>query len=91
MVVKGGAILSIAVNRNNIHAEVAALKKLWPSKRRGTKVISIRVDRRGRLNIARPCCNCIKYLSDNGIVAIWYSKADEHLEYESIGRPYEYD
>lgn len=76
IVVRGGAIVSFAVNHHEMHAEVAALKKLWPSERRGTKVYSLRLRRSGTLGLAKPCTECEEFMSKNGVKQVFYTNKD---------------
>src|SRR5512133_1397237 len=73
MIFRGGSIIATGANHDNIHAEVSALNSLWPSERRGTKVVSIRVTRSGKIGMAKPCVNCERYLRDNGVKTVYYS------------------
>jgi pyrimidine deaminase RibD-like protein len=78
--IRGGAIVAIGVNHGERHAEVVALGKLWPSKRRGCRFVSLRVRRDGSLGMARPCARCEEVLLDNGIARGLYSTADGRME-----------
>lgn len=75
LVIKGGAILSSGYNHGWKHAEVHALEKLWPNKRKGTTVIVIRASKSkfGPLGNSRPCQKCIDFLKENGVVRVIYS------------------
>lgn len=73
LVIRGGAIVATGFNHGETHAEVAALKKLWPSERRGTRVLSVRVRRSGSLGLARPCADCEQFMRENGVKAVEYS------------------
>jgi deoxycytidylate deaminase len=76
VVYRGGSLLAVGYNRGSIHAEVQALSKLWPSERKGTKVISIRVGRNGKTTIAKPCPKCEAYLREQGVKLVVYSDED---------------
>lgn len=80
MVVRGGRFVSVGHNHGNIHAEVAALNKLWPNKRKGTKVWSIRTTKTGKLAMAKPCDECEKYLLDNGVSTVYYSTSSGEIK-----------
>jgi pyrimidine deaminase RibD-like protein len=80
VVIRGGSIISIGVNHDQVHAEVAALKKLWPSERRGTKIVTLRLRKSGGLGIAKPCPACEQYMRDNGVKAVTYSDVDGNMQ-----------
>lgn len=73
IVKKGGAVLASGYNHEFIHAETNALNKLWPSKRAGTTVWSVRINRSGSLANGKPCANCEAYLRENKVKAVMYS------------------
>lgn len=73
IVVRGGAIVAVGYNHATTHAEVAALNKLWPSERRGTRVWSMRMNRSGHFRMARPCPNCMRYLKESGVKMVYYT------------------
>jgi deoxycytidylate deaminase len=74
IVEKGGAIQSIGYNhRQDMHAEVNALQSIWPSKRVGTTVWSLRLGMDGNLCMAKPCSDCEAFLRANGIKTVYYS------------------
>jgi pyrimidine deaminase RibD-like protein len=73
LVERGGAILSSGYNHGKIHAEVNALSKLWPNKRAGTKVWSIRITKSDTLGMAKPCSACEAFLRENGVKTVMYS------------------
>lgn len=79
-VMKGGAVLSYGYNHNNCHAEVNALKKLWPSKRKGCSVFVIRLTGSGMLLAeSKPCEECQKYMRKHGVKRCSYSTADRSI------------
>ena len=73
IVVYGGAIVATGHNFNNIHAEVNALKKLWPDHRKGVKVYSFRFSKSGTWRMAKPCLKCEQYLRENGVRTVYYT------------------
>lgn len=73
IVFKGGAVLSVASNCNVKHAEVAALNKLWPSKRIGTTVLSVRIKKNGKIGIASPCHKCLAFMRESKVKKVIYS------------------
>lgn len=78
-VFRGGALLAVGNNKDERHAEVAALNKLWWSKRKGTTVVSVRYTRSGTMAMAKPCPNCEKYLRENGVKTVYYSTDDGEM------------
>lgn len=75
-VVVGGKIQSMSFNQNGIHAEVRALKQLWPNKRKGVKVYSMRFTKGGRWGLAKPCPDCEKYMREFGVKVCYYTGID---------------
>lgn len=73
LVYKSGALVSQGVNHDEVHAEVQALKKLWPSERADTTVVSIRMTRGGKLGLAKPCVMCEAYMRGAGVKKVIYS------------------
>lgn len=80
IVIKGGAIIAKGSNHDEIHAEVNALNKLWPSKRKHTTVWSIRITPGGKLRSAKPCEECEDYLRDNKVKTVYYSDVDGEIK-----------
>lgn len=80
LVEKGGAVIAVGYNTGGRHAEVEALNKLWPSKRSGTRILSVRFTRTGKLAMAKPCRKCQAYLLQNGIKKVTYSNSAGSLE-----------
>lgn len=80
IVLKGGAVLAFGFNHEKVHAEVNALKKLWPNKRKGTTVISLRFTKSGFGN-SRPCPHCSKFMKENGVKKFVYTVAlpEKHI------------
>ncbi len=79
IVARGGAILATGVNHHDRHAEVVALSKLWPSNRRGTTIISVRVRKTGTIGMAKPCAACEAFLRENGVKKVIYSDANGQM------------
>lgn len=71
IVLKGGAIQAFGYNLRQTHAEINALKKLWPSKRAGTTVFNLRFTRHS-LGNSRPCHRCMDYMVQNSVKNIWF-------------------
>jgi len=80
VVEKGGAIIAVGYNKGYMHAEVAAMSKLWPDKRKGTKIWSIRYTPGGRLGMAKPCPRCESYLRECGVKVVMYSTSEQEVE-----------
>lgn len=67
LVLKGGAILAVGYNTPERHSEVNALRKLWPSKRRGCSIINLRLTKGGRIADSTPCERCREFLRESGV------------------------
>jgi cytidine deaminase len=80
LVVRGGSIISVGVNHETTHAEVQALKTLWPSERRGTRIIVVRMTRGGRLGMSKPCAECETFMREAGVKSVQYSDAAGELQ-----------
>jgi cytidine deaminase len=80
MVFRGGNLVSSGSNHETVHAEVQALKKLWPDHRAGTTVVSIRMTRGGVLGMAKPCAACEKFMREAGVKKVIYSNALGQME-----------
>lgn len=70
---RGGALVAIGYNHNGRHAEHVALSKLWPSKRRGLTLVSLRVNRSGSFSNARPCKSCSSRIKAAGVSRVYHS------------------
>ena len=75
VVIRGGKPVAIDANINYGHAEVRALEKIRPLDRRKCSVFSLRFAKSGKLQNAKPCVECQKYMRANGIRFAWYSNA----------------
>lgn len=73
---RGGAIQSFGYNFNDTHAEVNALKKLWPSKRAGTTVFNLRFTVNS-LGCSRPCDSCMAFMARFSVKNIWFFEDGE--------------
>jgi cytidine deaminase len=80
IVYRGSNIVAMGVNHDRVHAEVQALKKLWPSERRGTRVVSLRLTRAGNLGLAKPCKACEDFMRENGVKVCVYSNSKGEME-----------
>lgn len=80
MVFRGGALISMASNRDKRHAEVAALSKLWPNKRKGVTLISLRVGKDDRFKNAEPCKACWAFIKSSGVKRVMWSGEDGRVE-----------
>jgi deoxycytidylate deaminase len=72
IVIRGGAIISSGYNHGFIHAEVHAIKKLWPNTVKGCSVMVVRVTDKG-FGKSKPCAECYKYMRDVGIGKVTYT------------------
>lgn len=79
MVYRGGNLVSSGVNHDSVHAEVQALKKLWPNHRIDTTVVTIRMTKGGRLGMAKPCPICEAYMRGAGVKKVIYSDASGQM------------
>lgn len=68
---RGGAILAVAANKKNKHAEVRALKKAGDVV--GARAWSMRLTKGGRLGMAKPCPACEKALREAGVKSVVYT------------------
>lgn len=82
LVLVGGALQAVGTNTNGggTHAEVNALSQLWPNKRRGAKVYSLRWLKSGKLGMAKPCENCEQFLRESGVKTVYYSDRDGSIK-----------
>lgn len=72
LVLKGGAVISFGTNLGKRHSEVVALSKIWPNKRKGCRIVNVRIRRDGSYGNSRPCNKCMKFLKENGIKTVSY-------------------
>jgi len=79
VVVRGGAVVGVGFNTASAHAEVAAIRNIWPDKRRGCKIWSMRYTTTGTLANARPCPACQRVLAEAGIRVCFYSDANGEI------------
>jgi deoxycytidylate deaminase len=77
VVVKGGAVLAVGYNHSGRHSEVVALSKLWPSKRKGTTMINLRLKKSGVVGDSSPCEKCRAFLLKNGVVKVIVIEEEE--------------
>lgn len=77
---RGGSVAGIGVNSGNTHAEVAALRNIWPNRRAGLKIISVRLTKAGKFANAKPCADCQRFLKNNGVKTVWYSDCDSRMQ-----------
>ena len=79
-VVAGGKIQSVGYNVGKTHAEVKALKQLWPNKRKGTKVYSMRWTKGGKWGMSKPCPRCEAYMREAGVKVVYYVDLDGQMQ-----------
>lgn len=84
LILRGGALLSSATNAGGRHAEVRALMKLWPNKRKGTTVVNIRITAAGAVGISRPCSRCMAVLKEAGVRSVVYTDRKGQWAQEKI-------
>lgn len=85
IITKGSSVLATGFNHGGdnhgaIHAEYHALNKLWPNKRKGATVWSVRITPGGKLSMAKPCAKCHKMLIANGIKKVIYTTYGATIE-----------
>jgi cytidine deaminase len=80
LVFSGGAIKAMGYNHGEIHAEVHALKKLWPDHRKGATVYSFRFTKAGKMAMAKPCAECEKFMRENDVKVVYYSVSNGGME-----------
>ena len=86
IVIRGGAQISIGYNHGWRHAEIVALGSIWPNKRIGARVWSLRFTKTGRLAMAKPCPRCEEFMRRAGIRAVHYSNACGGIEILKLRR-----
>ena len=62
-----------------IHAELDCLLKTSKEDLRNYKMLVLRIDRNGKLNISKPCRGCQSLLSQFNLKEIWYSDKDGNI------------
>ena len=73
IVLRGGAVVAFGANLGKRHSEVVALSKIWPNKRKGCRIVNIRIRRDGSFGMSKPCKNCSKFLKENGVISVTYT------------------
>lgn len=87
IVVKGGRVLSVGINRDKnhpenvphpktqaaVHAEVAAVKACGDVDLHGATIYVARVNRAGDQMMSKPCERCQAFLRERGIKKIFYT------------------
>jgi len=84
IIFRGGSPVATGHNHGHLHAEFNALNSLWPDKRRGTTLLSIRVTKSGALSMARPCPKCYQFMLDSGVKNVIYSNSQGVLVKERV-------
>jgi hypothetical protein len=64
----------------SIHSEIDAILKLGDSDFFKYVFINVRIDRNGRVNMAKPCPNCLNVLKMIGYKRLYYTTADGGVE-----------
>ena len=62
-----------------IHAELDCLLKINKEDLSDYKILVLRIDRNGKLNISKPCKGCQSVLSQFNLKEIWYSDKDGNI------------
>ena len=84
LVIKAGNVIARGYNKGVKHAEVAALEKVDPDKRKGCTVISVRITKLGKLAMAKPCAKCEKFMREYGVAVVEWSDAFEQMHREKL-------
>ena len=84
VLVKGGAIVAVGYNHRNTHAEIKAIKQVWPDHREGLVLWSFRITNSGKLAMALPCPACTKEMVKNGITKVHYSDSDGQMKFMKL-------
>lgn len=89
LVFKNDELIVVTTNDHHWHAEARAIevaKLLHASEDRsgstigrGLSLVSIAIDKAGRLKLARPCPSCQWKLEQNGIKNVYYSTKDQRI------------
>lgn len=61
-------------NGNEFHAEIGAMKKLWPNRIKGTTMINLRITKTG-LGMSKPCPACHKVMKAMGVKTVYYTNS----------------
>lgn len=72
LVVKNGNILATGFNHDTRHAEVSAIRKVWPKNAKNSTVVSLRFTKTGNLGNSNPCEDCREFLRRAGVSYIIY-------------------
>jgi deoxycytidylate deaminase len=80
IIVRGGAVIATGYNHGECHAEINAMSKIWPNKRAGVKVWSVRITPGGRYGMALPCKWCMEFLIECGAKVVYYSTPEQKIE-----------
>lgn len=87
VVVKGGRVISVGMNKNrnhptvvsaehikthcSVHAEIDALRKVKSTK--GVTVYVARINKKGQDRMSRPCDRCSKAMEEAGVRKVVYT------------------
>lgn len=82
IVFRGGAVVSMATNTHNLHAEIRALNKV--KYKHNLSLLSIRVNKNGELRLAYPCTNCMSYLQEHNVQILLYSTENGEIKRERV-------
>lgn len=78
LIFRGGAVVSVENNDENLHAEIRALNKTVVKK--NLTLLSIRVGKSGELRNARPCKKCWEYILMHDVRMVLFSNEEGRIE-----------
>jgi deoxycytidylate deaminase len=73
-------------NLDSLHAEQSCLLGLDWSKIKNYNIFVLRLNRHGRIGLARPCNMCYNLISHIGLKNIYYSNKNEYISYERVNK-----
>jgi len=75
-----GEIVCIANNTHHEHAEVRAVNVANVlGYKKNLTLISVAIDKAGKLKLAKPCMGCNVYISVRGVDTIYYSTREQRI------------
>lgn len=81
IILRGGAIVAMACNTSRAHAEQRALGKLrFDDRSVHTVLWSIRIDKAGRLGMARPCAACMDAIRRAGVKQVYFTDREGAIQ-----------
>lgn len=87
---KGGAVIAMANNTPQTHAEVNAMRSViaywgdWHKPLKDFIILSVRIGKSGLLRNAYPCSACREHIRSRGIRTILYSTEEGKIKREKL-------